>query len=132
MNTIEELLNNLPEEYISHYSPSVESTTIFIMRKDGKAVCKLSWWDNDLTTIYLDWLSIDNSIKRQGIGTYLQELREDIGRKLGATTAFLQVRKDTWMRDWYKRRGYVDYIDSATDSKFIWMKKELNSGIEIA
>jgi GNAT superfamily N-acetyltransferase len=95
------------------------------MEKTGKAFARLYQYNDDTTTVCLDYLSVDFEIRRKGIGTELQEIREKIGRSLGADTACLWCRKDTWMHDWYKRRGYEDWKDNEDEENAIWMKKSL-------
>lgn len=49
---------------------------------------------------------------------------ESFGKSLGATYAYLWVRKDTWIYDWYKRNGYTYFKDHEVIN-FVWMKKIL-------
>lgn len=109
--------------FIYHLKTECFGASIFIMKKDGKAFSRIYWYDDDSTTVYLDWLSVDDEVRNRGIGTELQKIREEIGIKLGAIYSRLLVEKNKWMHEWYKRRGYVDYKDY--DKDWVWMQKSL-------
>jgi hypothetical protein len=53
-------------------------------------------------------------------------MREDIGRRLGATYSCLWVKPNTWMHDWYQRRGYT-YLKDYEQEDAVWMRKSLVS-----
>jgi len=96
------------------------------MEEQGKAFARMYQYKEDNAVIYLDSLSVEESMRKQGVGTKLQEIRENIGKSIGATTSFLWVLKDSWMHEWYKKRGYEDYSDYEEDDMCIWMKKGLS------
>lgn len=73
----------------------------------------------------LIFLSVDESERKCGLGTELQIIREDIGRYLGATTSCLFVTKNTWMHEWYNRRGYKNWKNYKGDKTTIWLRKTL-------
>lgn len=112
-------------KYISHLKTESWGASILIMEQTGKAFSRIYWFNDDNTTVYLDWLSVSTEFRHQGIGTQLQEMREEIGRKLGAKTSCLWVQKDSWMHDWYKRRGYKDCGNYEKEENAIWMQKTL-------
>jgi GNAT superfamily N-acetyltransferase len=116
---------NHSNRFISHSNTSWWGSSILIMEKSGNAFARAYWYNDDKTTIYLDWLSVDKKVRMQGIGTELQKIREQIGLQLGATTSCLWVKKDTWMHDWYKRRGYEDWKDYNDEINAVWMRKHL-------
>lgn len=114
--------------YIFHQSKSDWGGSILIMEKTGKAFARIYWFDDDDTTVYLDWLDVNEEERRKGIGLELQEIREEMGRKFGAKTACLWVDKDSWMHEWYKRRGYEDWQENKNQNNAIWMSKSLING----
>jgi ribosomal protein S18 acetylase RimI-like enzyme len=114
--------------YMFHINIDTLFSSIYIMENTGKALSRMYWYHDDKTTIYLDTLSVDENIRQQGIGTNLQKIREDIGIILGADTSCLFVKKDTWMHQWYKRRGYIDFKPYDDDDTYLWMKKILKDG----
>lgn len=127
-DNIETALQELPEIeklYAVHVSEADWGDSILLMSKGGTAFGRLYWFHDDNDTVYLDWLSVEKNCRRIGRGTYVQEAREKIGRKLGAKEVCLWVKKDSWMHDWYKRRGYADWKDNEEYEGTIWMKKSL-------
>lgn len=119
------VLNEIKHRFIIHFISDSWGESILLMESNGKAFARIYWYNDDKTSVYLDWLSVNPEIRRKGIGTELQKLRERIGLELGATTSFLWVIKDSWMHDWYLRRGYVDYKDHNNEQNTIWMRKSL-------
>lgn len=115
----------LPPGYISHQSETDLFKSILIMKDDGTAFSRIYWFNDDNTTVYLDWLSVDELQRKKGIGKKLQEIREEIGRLFGAKTSCLWVNKNSWMHDWYQRRGYVDWKDYEQEENCIWMQKTI-------
>ena len=111
--------------FIIHVKTEPILDSILIMEESGKAFCRAYRYNDDNTTIYLDWLSVDPEYRKQGLGTLLQEIRENIGRHLGYSKACLWVEIGSWMHDWYTRRGYKDWVKHKTDEKSIWMHKAL-------
>ena len=121
--------HNIPAEqcFIFHHVTALWGESILIMEREGRAFCRIYWYNDDSTTVCLDWLSVDAEVRKQGIGTRLQEIREEIGKNRGATFSCLQVEKNSWMHAWYKRRGYADWVDNESEENTIWMKKSLIS-----
>lgn len=111
--------------FVYHYKHTSWCHTVHIFLSDGSAMCRLYVYDDveNQDYVYLDTLSVNERIRKQSIGTKLQEIREDIGRKIGAKYAMLFVKKETWMYDWYKRRGYLYHSEYCEQSD--WLIKEL-------
>lgn len=108
--------------YIKHYRNEDWGSTILYMEENGRASASLYWYDDDKTTMYLSELSVSPLYRNEGVGTELQILREETCKLLGGKITRLMVKKDTWMYDWYKRRGYEEFEDNVD---FIWLQKEL-------
>lgn len=123
-NKIESALSNISNDYIVHHGFDECGHSILFMEKRGLAFCRLFWYNDDEKTVYIDFLSVDESIRKKGVGTKLKEITEDLGRRLKADNAILSVVKESWMHEWYKRRGYSDYYKHE-DEKLIWMIKSL-------
>lgn len=124
--TKEELIKIVGINFVVHFSSVNWGDEILIMQKDGKAFARAYWYKDDSSTIYLDFLKVDEDIRKQGIGTELQIIREDIGILLNCIYSCLWVKKDSWMYEWYKRRGYKDYKNHERLDNTMWMRKELN------
>lgn len=112
-------------QFIAHYDSADWGSSILIMEKHGRAFARMYWYNDDNESVMMDWLDVYEEYRRNGLGTTLQEIREDIARKIGAKKTYLWVHKDTWMHEWYKRRGYVDYAIYENENNAIWMEKTL-------
>jgi len=115
----------IKHHFIIHVKTEDLIDSILIMEENGKAYCRLYTYNDDNTTIYLDWLSVDYESRNKGLGTVLQETREAIGKHLGYSISCLWVEIGSWMHEWYKRRGYQDWVKHHTEDNSIWMRKFL-------
>lgn len=120
---LDSVFNNT--DFIYHVSKNDWGTEILIMEKHGFAFAETYWYNNDHDNIYLCWLSVIESQRKLGLGTKLQEIREEIGRKTGACASNLQVKIGSWMQQWYKKRGYIECNDIPIENDLLWMKKKL-------
>lgn len=119
----------IDDDFIWHHQVIYWGEEILIMEKSGGGVGRVYTFNDDPSTVFLDCLSVSENMRKKGIGKRLQEMRESLGRDIGAKHSFLFVLKDSWMHQWYKRRGYEDSEDLrdiygiSTDD--IWMRKIL-------
>lgn len=111
--------------YVTHHKTNAWGKEKLIMESGGCAFARVYWFNDDVNTIFLGSLSVEDWARSQGIGTHLQEMREKLGRELGYRFSCLWVKKDTWMYDWYKRRGYEDFKIHEEEENAVWMKKQL-------
>lgn len=111
--------------FIEHKTSAGWGWAIHIMESNGLAFARVSQYNNEKESIILDSLSVSESMRRKGLATKLQEIRENIGIEIGAQKAFLWTLKGSWMQEWYKRRGYENYEDFQEDNNYIWMVKDL-------
>lgn len=117
------ILSRLSRDYVVLQSEHDEYNSIRIMGRDGNSFARLDIHHRDKSTACLNSLYVCDPERRKGIGTYLQDVREQIGIALGCTTVALSVKINTWMFDWYESRGYTYYTDD-TDNH-VFMTKEL-------
>lgn len=92
--------------FIQHTNEDKDGFSFSIMEQEGNAFGYAYIYKVNNSVIFLDMLSVSPEYRRQGIGTKLQELREQLGRDYGAEFSKLFVNKDSWLCEWYKRRGY--------------------------
>ena len=105
------------------FSQNSEIETLTI-KADGVAEASVYWYLDDSSTIYLSNLLVNPDYRNKGIGEQLQEIREQIGKDLNANTSCLWVKKESWMFQWYQRRGYSEFKPHARKG-FVWMSKPL-------
>ena len=88
-------LETVSKNFIHYYAKRDDSNdTIVFMHVEGIALCRIYWFHDDNTTVYLDWMSVSEEHRKNGLGLFMQEMRENIARKMGATKTML------WDRDW--------------------------------
>ena len=111
--------------FIQHTNEDKDGFSFSIMEQEGNAFGYAYIYKVNNSVIFLDMLSVSPEYRRQGIGTKLQELREQIGREYGAEFSKLFVNKDSWLCEWYKRRGYDFNGFRHHRPDHVWMIKNL-------
>ena len=106
-----------------YFQKDLEIETLSIEIR-GIAKASLYKYLDDDSTIYLSNLYVNPNLRNRGIGTRLQVIREELGRAINARFVCLLVEKNSWMHDWYVRRGYMDFVNH-DNPDFIWMIKSL-------
>lgn len=101
--------------------------SILYMEECGKAFARTYWYFDAERTIYFDWLNVIETARGNGIATELLNIHLNFADELKAES-FLSVKKETWMHDWYKRKGYKDFKDNETESNTIWMNRLPENG----
>ena len=87
--------------YATYYDVSCDSGSI-----------RLWIEDKNPRELFLSNLIVQLAERRKGIGQQLLDYSEVAAHKLGLKRIALNVLKDSWMEDWYKRNGYLeDYRD---------------------
>lgn len=115
----------MKRNYIQHTMPAAWGWSVMIMEASGAAFARVYCFTDDKSSVYLDSLHVNNKARMKGIGTELQILREQIGILSGGVKSFLWVKKDTWMLEWYKRRGYQYYSEHESEADCVWLIKYL-------
>ena len=111
--------------FIQHTNEDKDGFSFSIMEQEGNAFGHAYIYKVNNSVIFLDMLSVSPEYRRQGIGTKLQELREQIGRDYGAKFSKLFVNKNSWLCEWYKRRGYDFNGFRHHLPNHVWMVKNL-------
>lgn len=112
-------------DYNIHCTSDEFGMSVNVMLIGGVGFGRL-WIDSgDRDTVYLDGLSVDYECRNLGIGTDLQLYREGLARSMGFKESTLRVKKDSWMYNWYIRRGYVEKCEDVENEGYIFMCKDL-------
>jgi len=117
------ILRIVSHRFIVHTSENDWGGSVLVMENSGKAFARTYWFNDDNSTIYFDWLSVDDNVRGNGIASILLNSHIKVAKEFN-TTSMLWVTKGTWMQDWYKRKGYTDYKDYEKESNAIWQKLE--------
>jgi N-acetylglutamate synthase-like GNAT family acetyltransferase len=91
--------------------------------KDKESSIGAYIYHDDPTSIYLNSLFVSKHYRQKGRGNNLLKFVEQFGRENGCTHCYLWAKSDSWMVDWYSRRGYR--FHSKRDDDHVWMVKEL-------
>lgn len=87
-------------------------------------------YDDDVETIYLSNVYVDPIARGTNLGNRILKLADQEAKKYGADTIFLNVLKDSWVRNWYERHGFSYYDDNEEDERYIWMIKYIDESTE--
>lgn len=83
-------------------------------------------YNDSPTECILTYLRVREEHRRKGYGGQALADAEEIARRLGCNIAYLKVEANTWVHEWYLRRGYK-YLsdDSDEDTAHVWLYKRL-------
>lgn len=124
---IEPSLNNNDFSGIVHIRREDDITSILIMAKNGHSFARIYWFYDDEYKIYFEGLSVSPEFRKLGLGNKLLSIFEDIAKKLLFKNLLLFVKKDSWLFDWYVRKGYKQYRNHKNQLDCIWMQKKLKT-----
>lgn len=113
-------------KFIIHITENEWGGSILVMEKRGVAFCRTYWFNDEDDSIYFDWLDVDKLVRKCGLGTIMLDMHLKIAEDLGIKKSILWVKKNTWVCDWYKRRGYEYLKDYEKEENAIWLQKILN------
>jgi GNAT superfamily N-acetyltransferase len=91
---------------------------------NNKANISLYIYPDDLKSIYISNLYVNEDLRGKGISNRLLSSCESFGLKFGALKSFLWVKENSWQFDWYVRHGY-NYFSNHNDINYIWLSKDL-------
>ena len=97
---------------------------VYLYRGDNY-MFNLYVYNDDMKTMYLSSVRVNPTARKKGIGNDILVTAENEAKKYGADNIRLFVSRSSWVHDWYKRYGFVDFmIDKYKD--YIWMQKQIN------
>ena len=80
-------------------------------------------YDDKPDECVLTYLYTDESHRQNGYGKQTLCEAESIAKDLGCNTAYLKVKTDSWMHQWYLRCGYQWHKNE--DKEYTWLVKSL-------
>lgn len=81
--------------------------------------------DKNIHHFYISDLSVEEGFRREGRATNILNHIEAIAKQCKITELYLKVDKDSWMHEWYLRRGFRDY--TLDEENYIWLQKLLET-----
>jgi len=105
--------------FITHYDKTDWGVSVHMIEESGRAYARTYWYDDDKTVVILEGLHVDKEARGNGIASKLLDLHIQIAKDNNASSQ-LKVKEGTWVHEWYKRRGYKDYV-KCKESNDIWL-----------
>lgn len=115
-----QLKNILGEDFLLLPSKDFWGGSVMVMQKEAKGFCRTYFYHDNQDYICFDWLVVNESDRKKGIGTRLLKAHIELAKSLNIES-YLWVKTGSWMHDWYRRNGYVDYKDHETEENSMWM-----------
>jgi len=107
------------QRFIKHQEKTDWGVSIHMIEESGNAYARTYWYDDDETVVFLEGLHVNKEFRRNGIASQLLDLHIQIARDNHASSQ-LKVKEGTWVYEWYKRKGYKDFV-KCKESNDIWM-----------
>lgn len=123
--SIEIIKQFIPQDVIYHELNDYSwGTTIYLITKDGKGMCRIYQENDNIDDLYISDLSVITETQRNGIGTKLINIFINIGKFLN-TNLILFCDKKYFVYNWYKKIGFKYLEDKKDDDRpnMIWMIK---------
>lgn len=124
-NEFNESINSVP--LITHrmgFSHDENVFSEFIMTKDGSGYVRLNIFLGDGVSGVMEDLSVSEGSRKHGVGLSLVQACEKISRENGCEELILWVEKDSWVRGWYEKLGFVEYELDKDHPSRVWMSKD--------
>lgn len=99
---------------------------ILVNEKSGVSSGRIYKYRDDDSSSYIASIFVNYDNRLNGYGNQIIKLLEDISILLRSKYCYLQVINNSWMYEWYKRKGYINIINNFEDPDYIWMRKSLN------
>lgn len=101
----------------------LESTRTVLEYSSDYARIWIEIYEDDPNTCVFTHLFVIENYRQQGFGTQALIDAEKIAKNHCCTTIYLKVESNSWMHDWYLRRGY-EFHNFDVDN-YIWLYKDL-------
>lgn len=126
--TVEDLIGDGLDEYNAVHAGPHNQEDLWIVARDEKGLVQGGLkGTTEYSWLFVDWLWVDLSERRRGIGALLLDKAEDIARERGCVGSYLGSR--TFQApDFYKRRGYQEIgrvEDFPPGHALVWLTKRL-------
>lgn len=113
-------------EFIKHVNEWYWGKSMTIVMDNGLAFVTINLYDDEPKYANISGLTVHKIIRHHGYGTIMLKEAEQEIKKLGYNTIYLACQKDSWIEEWYKRKGYVNCGDDPNGDGYLsLMKKSL-------
>ena len=98
---------------LTNINTSESNVLVYCMESHGYAFCELSYYENERHSMFLSNLNVDEHHRRTGMATELISIVSSMAKKKGCNYLYLHtVDEKSWITDWYKRLGFIQYNTS--------------------
>ena len=87
------------------------SVWIHIMSEDCRSFLDLSFYSKEKHIMWVSNLNVERYARKQGRGNLILKYAFKLAKKLGCKYIYLEVKKGTFMFDWYSRLGFEPFSD---------------------
>lgn len=99
---------------------------LYISLKDISIV-KLSIFEDSPRNMWVEELYVNKSFRNKGFAKHIMNSIPSIAKCFQCTFLTLFVKKDTWIHNWYKHLGYIDYATCDSDKTYMKCIKIINN-----
>ena len=96
-----------------------------IIENDATAVIEFTVSNDEPELAYLKGLSVHCDSRKEGLGNKMLDTAMTQAKRNGCKYAYLHAEKDSFVFDWYKRKGFKYYGDAPDENGFVVMYTEL-------
>jgi GNAT superfamily N-acetyltransferase len=82
----------------------------------------LHYYKDDLETVYLFSLFVEEKYRNQGLGSAILEYVESFAKERKFKHILLKVERGTWQEKWYESKGYCFKTE---EEIFNWLEKKI-------
>jgi len=109
---------------IIHHNEEYWGVAESIILDGGSGLCKLSYYDDEPTAVWLYGVSVIPEKRGQGIGQELLNISISRAKDSNRHYLYLSVNPETWQKEWYIRNGF-EIMGPSDDWKYIVLRKNL-------
>ena len=112
---------------IKHVTAPDWGREIMLMEEHGHAFARLYWYNGAGEGLYVECLSVEEPQRKKGFATEILKAIDQMAGTLGVRCISLSVKKDTWVYDWYIRKGFNWLTWDCENQNTVWLRKTLKN-----
>jgi len=101
---------------------SYSNREVYYITDDERFKFALYKYHKDKHIIFLSSVFVEEAYRNKGIGNEILNEAEIIAKQHNANLIMLQCKRQSWVRDWYIRHGYVFH---SKNKEYDWLKKSI-------
>ncbi len=128
-DTIIKTAHNPTEKFslVLHRYEDEKECRFYFMERRGFGFGVVVSFKDDPSYVVLQELSVHPEFRNNGLGDFIQETRIGMFKDSEVEEVYLWVKKDSWMREWYERKGFIYHSDHQKITDSVWMHKSIKN-----